>query len=69
MPYYARVGVPHAWIVDLEARVLIVQRLESGNWRTIGTYSDQTEARIEPFDAVALNVADWWPPPAPESER
>src|SRR3954471_7248692 len=26
------------------------------------TYGDETETRIEPFDAVALNVADWWPP-------
>jgi Uma2 family endonuclease len=69
MPYYARVGVAYAWIVDLESRVLLAQRLESGSWRTIGTYSDETEARIEPFDAVPLNVADWWPPPAPESQR
>jgi hypothetical protein len=28
----------------------------------IGTYSDELEARIEPFDVVPLNVADWWPP-------
>jgi hypothetical protein len=25
-------------------------------------YSDETEARIAPFDTVPLNVADWWPP-------
>jgi hypothetical protein len=23
---------------------------------------DDTEARIEPFDVVPLDVADWWPP-------
>jgi Uma2 family endonuclease len=68
MPYYARVGVAYAWVVDLEARVLIAHRLESGAWRTIGTYSDETEARIEPFDVVPLNVADWWPPAALESQ-
>ena len=28
----------------------------------IGTYSNETEARIEPFDVVPLNIADWWPP-------
>ena len=66
LPYFARVGVAYAWVVDLEARVLIAQRLESGAWRTIGTYSDETEARIEPFDVVPLNVADWWPPGVPE---
>lgn len=62
MPYYASVGVAYAWSVDLEARVLTAQRLESGRWLTIGTYSDETEVRIEPFDAVPLSVADWWPP-------
>jgi Uma2 family endonuclease len=69
MPYYARVGVANAWIVDLEARVLIVHRPESGAWRTICTYSDETEVRIEPFDVVPLNVAAWWPPAAPEGQR
>jgi Uma2 family endonuclease len=67
MPYYAEVGVPYSWIVDLEARVLTAQRLESRHWVTIGTYSDETEARIAPFDAVPLNVADWWPPAVPTS--
>ena len=62
MPYYAEVGVPYSWIVDLEARVLTAQRLESRHWVTIGTYSNEIEARIAPFDAVPLNVASWWPP-------
>jgi Uma2 family endonuclease len=62
LPYYARIGVPSMWLVDLEARVLTVQRLESGRWVTIGAYSDETEVRIEPFDAVSLDVARWWPP-------
>jgi Uma2 family endonuclease len=66
MPYYARIGVPYAWLVDIEARVLTAYRLESGTWRTIGTYSDDAEARIEPFDVVPLNVAQWWPPPIPD---
>jgi hypothetical protein len=35
----------------------------------MGAYSDETEARIEPFDVVPLNVADWWPPPAPEDQQ
>jgi Uma2 family endonuclease len=69
MPYYASVGVAYAWIVDLEARVLTAQRLESGRWLTIGTYSDETEVRIEPFDAVPLSVADWWPPVLRDDEQ
>jgi Uma2 family endonuclease len=65
LPYYARIGVAYHWLVDLEARVLIAHRLESADWRIIGTYSNETEARIAPFDAVPLDVADWWPPTAP----
>jgi hypothetical protein len=61
-PYCAKVGVRLMWLADIEARVLTVHRLESSDWRMIGTYSDETEARIAPFDAVPLNVADWWPP-------
>jgi hypothetical protein len=51
-------------VVDLDARVLTTYRLEAGAWRVIGAYSDETEARIEPFDTVPLNIADWWPPAA-----
>ena len=61
-PYYATVGVPYLWLVDIEARVLTAHRLDSSEWRLIGTYSDESEARIVPFDAVPLNVAAWWPP-------
>jgi Uma2 family endonuclease len=66
LPYYAKIGVPYHWLVDLEARAVTAQRLESGRWLTLGVYGDETEARIEPFDAVPLDVASWWPPAAPE---
>src|SRR3954469_16613098 len=62
VPYYAEIGVAYAWLVDLEARVVTARRLESRHWVAIGTYSTETEARIAPFDAVPLNLADWWPP-------
>jgi len=61
LPYYAKVGVAYAWVVDLDARLLTAHRLESGGWRTIGTFGDETEARSEPFDVVPINVASWWP--------
>lgn len=60
-PYYARIGVPHHWVVDLDARTLTAYRLESGRWLELGVYGDEQEARIEPFDAVTLDVASWWP--------
>ncbi len=68
LPYYAKVGVPFMWLVDIEARVLTAHRLESSDWRIIGTYSDETEVRIAPFDVVPLNIHDWWPPAPAASE-
>ena len=60
MPYYAKIGVHHVWMVDLEARTLTAHRLEDGRWLQLGVYADETEARIEPFGEVALDVKSWW---------
>jgi len=49
-----------AWLVDAESRLVFAYRLDAGEWRPIGTYSDEAEARTPPFDAVPLNIAAWW---------
>lgn len=59
-PYYARVGVPYHWILDREARTVTAYRLESGRWLELGVFGDEREARIEPFDAVPIDVASFW---------
>jgi len=59
-PYYARVGVSHHWIVDRDARTVTVYRLESGRWLELGVFGDDREARMEPFDAVPIDVASFW---------
>src|SRR3954451_8107117 len=61
LPYYAKIGVGYHWLVDIEARTLTAQRLETGRWLTLGMFGDETEARIEPFEAIQLDVASWWP--------
>jgi len=60
-PYYARVGVAHHWLVDLAAQTITAYRLESGRWVELGVWGDETDARIEPFSEVPLDVASWWP--------
>ncbi|MBI4952798.1 MAG: Uma2 family endonuclease [Myxococcales bacterium] len=60
-PYYARIGVAHHWLVDLASRTLTAYRLEGGRWVELGVFGDETAARIEPFDAVALDVKSFWP--------
>lgn len=59
-PYYARVGVAHHWLVDLPARTVTAYRLESGHWVELGVWGDESDARIEPFQEVPLDVASWW---------
>jgi Uma2 family endonuclease len=59
-PYYARIGVEHHWLVDSEARALTAYRLENGRWSELGVWGDESEARVEPFAEVALDVGSWW---------
>ncbi len=59
-PYYAKVGVEHHWVIDLEARTVAAYRLQEGLWVEIGVYGDDREARIPPFADVPLDVASWW---------
>jgi len=53
---YAKVGIPHYWIVDVDARTLEAFTLEAGRWVLSGSYDDTATAAIAPFDAVELEV-------------
>jgi Uma2 family endonuclease len=59
-PFYARVGVGALWIVDTDAQVVTASLLDNGRWVEVGVWSDETDARIPPFDEVPLNVGEWW---------
>lgn len=64
LPIYARERVPHAWLVDANARTIEALKLEGERWTILGVYSPEGEgpslARIEPFDAVELDLASLW---------
>lgn len=64
-PFYARAGVAYLWTIDIESRTLSVSRLVDGHWLELAVHGGADEIRAEPFAAVALSMADWWPPPAP----
>lgn len=59
-PYYAKIGVAHHWLIDREARTVTAYRLESGRWSELGVFGDESDARIEPFADVSLDIASWW---------
>ena len=52
---YAKLGVSYLWLVDVSTRQIEAFRLMEGKWLRLGAY-DQADARIEPFDAVPLEV-------------
>lgn len=60
LPYYAKVGVPWCWAVDLEAKVVTCYRNVAGSWQIEGSFGDETEARLEPFSETPLDLTLWW---------
>lgn len=66
-PDWAREDVRHLWIVDPLARTVEVFRLEGGRWVVATVHAVAGPARIEPFDAVELDVDRWWLPAAADA--
>jgi hypothetical protein len=60
MPAYARHGVDPLWLVaPTEGCLEAYQRLDD-RWLVLGTWSDDTDARIPPFDAVPIDLGSVW---------
>jgi Uma2 family endonuclease len=59
---YAREGVSHAWMVDPIAQTIEVMRLENGRWTIITTCAESGVVRLEPFDAIELDLTLLWEP-------
>ena len=60
MPVYAREGVGHVWLVDPEIDTLEFFRLESGRWTLLTTERGARLVRLEPFDALDLDLSMLW---------
>jgi Uma2 family endonuclease len=60
VPYYASIGVPFLWLVDLDARALLVSKLVGEHWTDHQRFGDERAARVEPFADVELDIAEWW---------
>ena len=60
MPIYARERVAYLWLVDPIARTLEALRLENDRWTLLGTWRDDARVRVEPFDAIELELAGLW---------
>jgi Uma2 family endonuclease len=60
MPLYASWGVMYAWLIHPRRRTIEAFRMRGGAWEPSGVYGEADRARIEPFDAIELAVADLW---------
>jgi Uma2 family endonuclease len=60
MPLYASLGVRHAWLVHPRERSVEAFRLDDGKWVIVGVHKDSDRARIEPFDAIEIDLALLW---------
>jgi Uma2 family endonuclease len=61
LPIYARESVGHLWLVDPRARLIEVLRLDGETYRLVATHGETAHARIEPFEAIALELGALWP--------
>ncbi len=57
---YAREGVAHLWLLNPIAETLEAYRLEQGRWLLLVTNVGDVAARVEPFDAVELELWRLW---------
>jgi Uma2 family endonuclease len=60
---YARERASHAWLVDPLAQTIEVLRLESGRWTIISTCAGADVVRVEPFEAIELDLTLLWEMP------
>ena len=58
---YLRFGVPHYWIVDLDARTIEAYTLGPREYELEARASGDTPASLPPFSSLALIPASLWP--------
>jgi len=60
IPIYARERVDHVWLIDPIVQTLEVYRLDGETYRLLMTLCGDATARVEPFDAIELELAALW---------
>jgi Uma2 family endonuclease len=59
-PFYASIGVPWLWMADTRSHVIEVRRLTQGKWVVEAVFTDEPEARLPPFEAIAIPLHRLW---------
>ena len=67
---YHQAGVGWYWIVSVDARTIEIYRREGEFWVLLGVWSEEEDARMEPFQEFSLDLRPWWDGlKAPEDEE
>jgi Uma2 family endonuclease len=62
MPLYARADVEYAWIVEPEQQTIEAYQRQGDLWTLLGTYGEEPIVRIEPFEAIEIDLTLIWGP-------
>lgn len=57
---YHQAGVGWRWLIDPDLQTLEAYRREGAFWVLLGVWSGDVKVRVEPFDAVELDMSGWW---------
>lgn len=60
VPIYAQAGIAHVWLADPLLQTLEVLRLVDGGYRLLTTSRGDVKPRLEPFDAIELDLSALW---------
>jgi len=60
MPFYARAGVGHLWLVDPLLETIESYRLEGERWLHLTTVGGDDTVRLEPFEAFEADLMPVW---------
>ncbi len=64
--HYARLGIPHMWIVDPVEKTLEVYEVNgNGRYELVNGGSGSESDAFAPFQAVPMCLAPWWGDPMP----
>ncbi len=61
-------GVAHVWLVNPRTYTLEVLRLENTQWVVPAAHDGDVSVRVEPFDALVLDLFRLWGRSEPEGE-
>lgn len=61
MRIYARERAAYLWLVDPLVRSLERYRIEGDHYAALGTYGEDEVVRLEPFEAIELELRALWP--------